>query len=153
MQTILSFAQTANPSQAQPKAAISVFLSMTGLLLIMTTDIHHLFLGVIAKSFTLFPFAKPIPVQDGAALALQIVSSAFALGIQLAAPVIVFSLAFNLETGLIGRAMPAFQILFVGSPLGVLLGLSIFVLSLGGIGLGIGMVCAKHYRDPLSNFC
>ena len=83
-----------------------------------------------------------------AALALQTVSGSFALGIQLAAPVIVFSLVFNLATGLIGRVMPAFQIFFVASPLSVLLGLSIFALSLGGI----GVVWADRYRDLLANF-
>jgi flagellar biosynthetic protein FliR len=148
LQTTLGFAQTANPAQAQPTSAISAFLSMLGLLLIMTTDLHHMFLGAIANSFSLFPFAKPVPLQDGAALALQTVSGSFALGIQLAAPVIVFSLVFNLATGLIGRVMPAFQIFFVASPLSVLLGLSIFALSLGGI----GMVWADHYRDLLASF-
>ena len=87
-------------------------------------------------------------MQDGAALALQTVSGSFSLGIQLAAPVIVFSLVFNLATGLIGRVMPAFQIFFVASPLSVLLGLSIFALSLGGM----GMVWADRYRDLLSSF-
>jgi len=148
LQTTLGFAQTANPAQAQPTAAISAFLSMLGLLLIMTTDLHHMFIGAIAESFRLFPFARPIPVQDGAALALQTVSSSFALGVQLAAPVIVFSLVFNLATGLIGRVMPAFQIFFVASPLSVLLGLSIFALSLGGM----GVVWADRYRDLLANF-
>ncbi len=148
LQTTLGFAQTANPAQAQPTSAISAFLSMLGLLLIMTTDLHHLFLGAIANSFSLFPFSKPVPVQDGAALALQTVSGSFALGIQLAAPVIVFSLVFNLATGLIGRVMPAFQIFFVASPLSVLLGLSIFALSLGGI----GMVFVDRYRDLVGSF-
>ena len=148
LQTTLGFAQTANPAQAQPTAAISAFLSMLGLLLVMTTDLHHMFLAAIAESFRLFPFSRPVPVEDGAALALQTVSSSFALGIQLAAPVIVFSLVFNLATGLIGRVMPAFQIFFVSSPLSVLLGLSIFALSLGGL----GMIWTERYRQLLSNF-
>lgn len=148
LQTTLGFAQTANPSQAQPTVALSAFLAMLGLLLVMTTNLHHMFIAAIAESFRLFPFSRPVPVQDGAALALQTVSSSFALGVQLAAPVIVFSLVFNLATGLIGRVMPAFQIFFVASPLSVLLGLSIFALSLGGI----GMVFADRYRTLLANF-
>jgi hypothetical protein len=49
--------------------------------------------------------------------------------VQLAAPVLVFSLVFNLATGLVGRVMPQFQIFFVASPLSVLLGLSLLRLS------------------------
>ncbi len=148
LQTTLGFAQTANPSEAQPTAAISAFLAMLGLLLIMTTDLHHMFLGAISNSFSLFPFSRPLPVQDGAALALQTVAGAFGLGIQLAAPIIVFSLVFNLATGLVGRVMPAFQIFFVASPLSILFGLSILALSLGGI----GVVFADRYRELLDNF-
>jgi flagellar biosynthesis protein FliR len=148
LQTTLGFAQTANPAEAQPTAAISAFLAMLGLLLIMTTDLHHMFLGAISNSFSLFPFSRPLPVQDGAALALQTVAGAFGLGIQLAAPIIVFSLVFNLATGLVGRVMPAFQIFFVASPLSILFGLSILALSLGGI----GVVFADRYRELLDNF-
>ena len=67
----------------------------------------------------------------------------FALGIQLAAPVIVFSLVFNLASGFIGRAMPQFQIFFIATPLTVLLGLSVFALSLGVFGL----VWVGAFRD------
>lgn len=148
IQTTLGFAQTANPAQAQPSAALSSFLAMTGIVLVMTTDLHHLFIGAIAHSYELFPFTKPVPTQDAAALAVQTVASSFALGIQLAAPVIVFSLVFNLAVGLIGRVMPQFQIFFVSSPLSVLFGLSIFALSLGTI----GMVWSDRFRDLLALF-
>ena len=61
---------------------------------------------------------------------------------------VAFSLIFNIATGLVGRVMPQFQIFFVASPLMVLLGLSIFALSLGMI----GMVWIDHYRDLLAPF-
>ena len=61
---------------------------------------------------------------------------------------IVFSLVFNVATGLIGRAMPQFQIFFAATPLQLLLGLSLFALSLGVI----GSVWVDRYRDLLSNF-
>jgi len=79
---------------------------------------------------------------------VQTVSKSFALGIQLAAPVIAFSLVFNVATGLVGRVMPQFQIFFVATPLMVLLGLSIFALSLGVI----GMVWVDRYHELLRIF-
>jgi flagellar biosynthetic protein FliR len=79
---------------------------------------------------------------------VQTVGKSFALGIQLAAPVIAFSLVFNIATGLVGRVMPQFQIFFVATPLMVLLGLSIFALSLGVI----GMVWVDRYHDLLRVF-
>ena len=79
IQTSLGFAQTANPAQAQPSAALSSFLAMLGVVLVMVTDLHHLFIGAIAHSYTLFPFTSAVPIQDGAALAVQTVASAFSL--------------------------------------------------------------------------
>jgi flagellar biosynthetic protein FliR len=146
--TTLSFSQTANPMQAQPSTSLGTLLGVTGILLIFTTDLHHLFLTAIVRSYDLFPFTKPVPVTDAGELAVQTFSQSFALGLQLSAPVLVFSLVINVATGLIGRVMPQFQVFMVASPLMVLMGLSIFALSLGAI----GMVWVDHYRDLIGTF-
>ncbi|HEX2559112.1 flagellar biosynthetic protein FliR [Phenylobacterium sp.] len=143
LQTTLSFAQTANPGQAQPTATLATFLALLGLVLVMTTDLHHMFISAVVRSYTLFPVVKPLPVGDSAQLAIQTVGDSFALGIQLSAPVLVFSLVFNIATGLVGRVMPQFPVFFVASPIMVLLGLSIFALSLGAVGL----VWVDRYRQ------
>ena len=148
LQTTLSFAQTTNPSMQGSSTAVATFLSMLGLTLVMATDLHHLFIGAIVKSYTIFPFTRAIPLNDSVTLAVRTVAESFSLGVQLAAPVIVFSLVFNLATGLVGRVMPAFQIFFVTSPLSVILGLSLLALSLGGI----AMVWTDRYRDLLMIF-
>uniref|UniRef100_B0SZM3 Flagellar biosynthetic protein FliR n=1 Tax=Caulobacter sp. (strain K31) TaxID=366602 RepID=B0SZM3_CAUSK len=148
IQTTLSFAQTANPAGAPSSTAVATFLSMLGLVLIMVTDLHHLFIGAMVKSYDIFPFSRAIPVNDAATLAVRTVADSFKLGVQLAAPVLVFSIVFNLATGLVGRVMPSFQIFFVTSPLSVILGLSLLGLSLGGI----AMVWTDRYRDLLAVF-
>jgi flagellar biosynthetic protein FliR len=148
IQTTLAFAQTANPTQASPSTTLGTFLGLMGILLIMTTNLHHLFLSAIVRSYTIFPFTKPIPLADAKDLAVQTVSRSFALGLQLAGPVVAASLIFNIATGLVGRVMPQFQIFFVATPLMVLLGLSVFALSIGVI----GMVWVDRYRDLIGTF-
>lgn len=147
-QTTLSFAQTANPAQAQPSTSVGTFLGMVGVVLIMTTDLHHMFISAMVRSYTLFPLVKPLAVGDAAQLAIQTVSRSFALGLQLSAPVVVFALVFHLATGLVGRVMPQFQVFFVASPLMIIFGLSILALSLGVI----GMVWVNRYRELLGVF-
>ena len=132
--TTLSFAQTANPDQGQQNTTLATFLSLMAVVLVMVTDLHHLFLAAMVRSYTLFPFGRPPPVGDFAQLAIRTTAQAFALSLQLAAPVLVFSLIFNIATGLVGRAMPQFQIYFAAAPLQVLLGLSLFALSIGVMG-------------------
>ena len=148
LQTTLSFSQTANPMQAQPSTTLGTFLGLIGIVLIFATDLHHMFIAAVASSYEVFPFSREVPVADAGQLALQTMSKSFALGLQLAAPVVVFSLIFNVATGLVGRVMPQFQVFFVATPLIVLLGLSIFALSLGVIGI----VWVDRYRELIATF-
>ena len=146
--TSLSFAQTANPDQGQENTTLSTFLSLTAMVLVMAANLHHLFIAAMVRSYTLFPYGHAAPVGDFAQLAIRTTADAFALGIQLAAPVLAFSLIFNIATGLVGRAMPQFQIFFAAAPLQILLGLSLFALSFGVM----GTYWLDRYRDVLQTF-
>ena len=134
LQTTLSFAQTANPLQAQPGTTIAAFLMLLGTVLVFATNTHHLFIAGIVGSYELIAPARPLVISDFATMAIRTVGDSFMLGVQLAAPVIVFALIFNLASGLVGRVMPSFQIFFAAAPLSVILGLSVFALSLGVMG-------------------
>jgi flagellar biosynthetic protein FliR len=148
LQSSLSFSQTVNPTQSGQSSTLATFLALLAMVLIMATNLHHLFISAIVRSYVLFPFHKAVPVKDAGYLAVQTAARSFALGLQLAAPVMVFALIFNLATGLVGRVMPQFQVFFVASPLLVLTSLSIFALSLGVI----GMVFIDRYRDLVQAF-
>lgn len=148
LQTTLGFAQTASPMEAQPTTSLSTFLTLMGVTLVFATNLHHLFITAIFGSYSLFVPGRDVPLGDAATLAIQTVAKSFALGVQLAAPVIVFALVFNIATGLIGRLMPQFQVFFVASPLSVIFGLSIFALSLGMLAL----VWVERYRDLATTF-
>lgn len=134
LQTTLSFAQTANPLQAQPGTTISAFLMLLGTTLIFATNTHHLFIAGLVGSYELIAPARPLMTGDFATMAVRTLGDSFMLGVQLSAPVLVFALILNLASGLIGRVMPQFQVFFAVAPLSVILGLSVFALSLGVLG-------------------
>ncbi len=134
LQTTLAFAQTANPMQASPGSTISAFLMLLGTTLIFATNTHHLFIAGLVGSYELIAPARPLVTGDFATMAVRTLGDAFMLGVQLAAPVLVFAIIFNLASGLVGRVMPAFQVYFAAAPLSIILGLSVFALSLGVLG-------------------
>jgi flagellar biosynthesis protein FliR len=148
IQTTLAFSQTANPNEAQPGASVASFLSVTAVALLFATNLDHLFIGAIARSYQLFPPMKPPQINDAGLVAVRAVSEAFSLGLQLSAPIVVFSIVFNVAAGLIGRLLPQMQIFFAVSPLAVLFGLSLLALSLGMI----GMVWIDRYQAYLAQF-
>lgn len=134
LQTTLSFAQTANPMQAQPGSTIAAFLALLGVTLLFATDTHHLFIAGMVGSYRLISPAQPLMMADFTQMAVRTLGDSFLLGVQLSAPVLVFALIFNLASGLVARVMPSFQVYFAAAPLSVILGLSIFALSLGALG-------------------
>ena len=134
LQTTLAFAQTANPMQVQPGSTISAFLMLLGTTMIFATNTHHLFVAGLVGSYELIRPAGPLMTGDFATLAIRTIGDAFMLGVQLSAPLLVFALIFNLASGLVGRVMPAFQVYFAAAPLSIILGLSVFALSLGVMG-------------------
>ena len=134
LQTTLSFSQTANPMQAQPGTTLVAFLTLLGVTLLFATNTHHLFIAGMVGSYRLIAPAQPLVMSDFTTMAVRTLGDSFLLGVQLAAPVLVFALIFNLASGLIARVMPSFQVYFAAAPLSVLLGLSIFALSLGALG-------------------
>ena len=148
LQSTLAFAQTANPMQASPGSTLSAFLMLLGTTLIFATNTHHLFIAGLVGSYELIAPARPLITGDFASLAVRTVADAFTLGVQLAAPVLVFAIIFNLASGLVGRVMPAFQVYFAAAPLSIILGLSVFALSLGVL----GTVFIDRYRAVASVF-
>ena len=148
LQTTLSFAQTANPLLGGQNTTIAAFLMLFGTVLIFVTNTHHLFIAGFVGSYELIAPVRPMVAADFTELAIRTLGDSFMLGIQLSAPVIVFALIFNLAAGLVGRVMPAFQIFFAAAPLSIILGLSIFALSLGVL----GTVFIDRYRTLANLF-
>lgn len=148
LQTTLSFAQTANPAQAQPSTSVGTFLAMLGLVLIYATNLHHLFIAGMRDSYNVFPPLRPVMVGDATQLMIRTVADTFVLALQMTTPVLIFGLIINVAAGFVSRIMPAFPIFFAVTPLSVLLGLSIFALSLGAT----GMVFIDHYEEFLMVF-
>jgi flagellar biosynthetic protein FliR len=112
---------------------VGSFLSILGITLIFATDLHHMVIAALNDSYTLFkPGEIPI-IGDVASLFSRTVTSAFRIGVQLAAPFLVFGLLFNLGLGVLSRLMPQMQVFFVGMPLSILIGFIILMLVVGAM--------------------
>jgi flagellar biosynthetic protein FliR len=127
----LGFVTSVDPTQGQQGVIVGNFLGVLGVTLIFATDMHHLVIAALNDSYTLFrPGEIPI-VGDVASLFSTTVAGTFRIGIQLAAPFLVFGLLFNLGLGVLSRLMPQMQVFFIGLPLSILLGFLILALVLG----------------------
>ena len=129
-QSSLGFALFVDPTQGTQGALIAAFLSVLGLVLIFATGLHMMMIRALADSYVLFTPGQLPPVGDFAALAVRYVSSSFRIGIQIAAPFIVFGIIFYIGLGVLARLLPQIQIFFIAIPLQIFLSLVIFGLVL-----------------------
>ncbi len=129
----LGFVTAVDPSMGQQNVIVANFLTMLGVTLIFATDLHYLVIAALNDSYRLFAPGASILVGDVAALVTKTVAGAFKVGIQLAAPFLVFGLLFNLGLGVLSRLMPQMQVFFIGLPLSILLGFLILIAVVGAM--------------------
>jgi flagellar biosynthetic protein FliR len=129
----LGFVTTVDPTQGQQGIILGNFLTMLGITLIFATDLHHMVIAALHDSYRLFRPGEVPVAGDIAMLVTRIVGGAFRVGIQLAAPFLVFGLVFNLALGILSRLMPQMQVFFVGMPLSIIIGFLILLLVVGAM--------------------
>lgn len=129
----LGFSMAVDPTQDQQSVLVSNFLSILGVALIFASDLHHVAIGALDQSYALFRPGTMLPSGDVAQLMIQTVSGAFRVGIQLAAPFLVFGILFNVGLGVLTRLMPQLQVFFLGLPASIMIGFAIMLALVGVI--------------------
>lgn len=129
----LAYAQTIDPSFGEQGVIVGTFFSLLGTVLIFATNLHHLAIAAIVGSYTIIPPGGALPFSDMAQEAINLVSGSFALGLQLAAPFVVFGFAVNAAIGLLARLMPQLQVFFIAMPVNMLAGFFLMMLLLGSL--------------------
>ena len=129
-QSSLGQASLFDPSQQSQGAVFGTFMQMLALALIFALDFHHLIISGLVSSYDVFTVEGPMAWADFSALATKTVSESFAVGVQIASPLIVVGILINLTSGILARLMPAFQVFFVILPLQILVSLFIFMATL-----------------------
>ncbi|HVI49874.1 MAG TPA: flagellar biosynthetic protein FliR [Candidatus Sulfotelmatobacter sp.] len=116
-------------SQDQSQIVTS-FINNVALTLFLMTDTHHVMLRALVDSYGLFQPGAPLPMEDFSQTLVKVSSESFAIAMRLAAPLIVFSLVFNVALGLMNKLVPQMQVFFVGTPLQLLIGMFILMIAL-----------------------
>ena len=129
----LGFATAVDPTQNQQGVILGNFLTLLGVTLLFATDLHHMLIAALNESYALFKPGELPLAGDVAALTTQTIATAFRVGIQLAAPFLVFGLLFNFGLGILSRLMPQMQVFFIGLPLSIFIGFIVLILVLSAM--------------------
>lgn len=102
----LGFVTAVDPTQGQQGVIVGNFLTLLGVTMVFAADLHHLVIAALNDSYAIFKLGEVPIVGDAAALITGTIATAFRIGVQLAAPFLVFGLTFNLGLGVLSRLMP-----------------------------------------------
>lgn len=138
LQVGLTSALVNDPSAGGQVPLLARFIGVAALLICMGMGVHHLWIASLVESYRIFPVGQMVPSSDFAQLAVRAATGAMALGLGLAAPIIIYGIVFNCALGLAARLAPQLQIFFIGQPLNILLGLVLVTATLAVTLTGFG---------------
>ena len=144
----LGSAQLFNPSFATQGSLISSFLTLSGVLFLFATNMHHLMFEAIFGSYNVFPVGALPDSGSMASMIQRVVSGSFLIAFQLSAPFIVITLMFYICMGVIARLMPAIQVFQLALPAQILLSLSAFMLCVSSLML----FWTQKFQDGMTFF-
>lgn len=112
-QSSLAIASIFEATSGMQSTIVANFFTLTALALMFTLNLHHLMLGGMIQSYTVFPAGELPNVMDMSNMYSRTLGDVFLIGMQFSAPHIVLSLIIYLIGGVMTRVMPQFQVFFI----------------------------------------
>lgn len=125
----LANAQVFNPALATQGSIVGAFMTITGIVVLFATDLHHLLITGVLDSYLVFPVGGAIDTGSFAEFIAKTVSASFAIGAKLSAPFIVLTLLIYVGMGVLSRLMPQVQVFLLALPLQILLSFILLALT------------------------
>jgi len=120
-------------------------LYRVSLVMFFVVDGHHMLIRAIIDSFNDVEIGKFILTQGTAMMMVKIFIEFFTLGLKIAIPIILIILITDLSMGLVSRTVPQLNVMILGMPIKILIGLSCFALVLPA---AINLIVNSFYTMP-----
>jgi flagellar biosynthetic protein FliR len=125
-----------NPESNKEETPVERAVSLLSVMLAFAVGAHRVALSYLLESFRALPVGGFAPLPLAAPLLAELASTAMAVGVRLAMPVLGVSLALQLVLALVGRAAPSLQIFSIGFTVTILGGMLTLSISLRPIASG-----------------
>lgn len=129
----LSVAEIFDTSTGEQSSLMSFFFGMIALLIFFSFDGLHILLSVLSDSYRVLPVIDFFALENIKSVLDQVVkyfSYMFMIAIKISLPIVVTSVVLIVAMGVVGRAVPQANILLIGLPIQLSLGLIFIFFSL-----------------------
>ena len=126
----LSLADVYDPGTGGRSSAVSTFYYLMAVMLFFAVDAHHTVIMALVESCRLLPPFAAVSADAGSWLVVTRFSDFFRIGLQVAAPCIIVLMLVSAAMGVIVKTVPQLNVLIVGMPLKIAVGLGTIGVSL-----------------------
>ena len=128
-----SMATAIDPQNGVSMPIVSQFLSLLGLMVLFSLDLHHWLILYIDKSLSHIPLGGFFITPDIVHYTMQAAAHMFVVGFLIAFPIVALSLLADLIFGMLMKSMPQFNLLVIGFPIKIMVSFVVLIATLASI--------------------
>lgn len=125
----LSMSSTYDPNTNANATIMENFIYFIGLMVFFGLNAHHVLINSILNSFEIIPIGYSI-LNNNFGYILKVFIEYFIEGIKIASPIILILIITDLITGIISRSISGLNVMIIGMPLKMLIGLVFIITAL-----------------------
>ena len=122
-----SMASAIDPQSGVSMPIISQFLSLMGLMVLLSLNLHHWMLLFIDHSLKTVPLGGFIMSEDLFHYIIHSMSRMFLVGLVIAFPIIALSWLADTMFGMLMKTMPQFNLLVIGFPIKIMVSFAVLI--------------------------
>ncbi|MGL5574134.1 MAG: fused FliR family export protein/FlhB family type III secretion system protein [Sarcina sp.] len=130
MQMGLGMLSMFDPNTKSQSTMLANISHWVAILIFFIVDGHHMLLRMFSKSIDIIPFGQNILSQDTMGIMIEAFANYFALAFRISIPLVLLIIISDIVMGLVSRSVPQLNIMILGMPIKIMVGLSSFIISL-----------------------
>lgn len=119
-----------DPNSKTNTTLISNLTHWIALLIFFILDGHHMIIRMLKESFSIISVGQNMLGQSSSMVIMDSMFSYFALAMKISLPLVLIIIISDIVMGLISRSVPQLNIMILGMPVKLLIGISSFIIAL-----------------------
>jgi len=126
----LSMVNVLDPNSSTNTSITGNLLHFIAMVVFFAINGHHMLIKSLVESFILVPLGQTIISGESMMALIEVISKYFVIGLQIAIPIVLIIIITDLCMGLISRAVPQINVMVLGMPVKILVGMVAITIAL-----------------------
>jgi len=147
-----SMVNVVDPQSNVNMSIIGQIMNIIMILLFLSVGGHYIFLGGLVQSFKIIPLGQFSMQGDAHYFLVTMFSYAYYTAVKIVAPIMIVLITTHVVMGMLGRLVPQLNVMIVGFPIQISVGLFVFAASLNYFYIVFEKIMNKFFGDIASLF-